>query len=157
MAILGFELEEILSLLSLVESQGLDKFVWEEGERSIHIRGPRTAEPSHQPQPQPSTRRLPAPPRVRQPTVALASAVRDDEILIKAPMVGTFYRSDKPGSAPIIEVGHAIRKGMPIGIIEAMKIYSEIPSEYDGTVISIPAKDGEMVHSGTTLMVLRIG
>ena len=65
---------------------------------------------------------------------------------MKSPMVGTFYRSPAPGAAPFAKVGDIIRKGQPIGIIEAMKIMNEIEAEFDCKVLDILVEDGQPVE-----------
>ena len=70
-------------------------------------------------------------------------------------MVGVFYRTGKPGDPPLIEVGQRIVRDQPIGIIEAMKIFSEIPAEHGGIVVAIPANDGQLVQAGTPLVILK--
>ncbi|ATB70871.1 acetyl-CoA carboxylase biotin carboxyl carrier protein [Sulfurospirillum diekertiae] len=65
---------------------------------------------------------------------------------MKSPMVGTFYRSPAPGAAPFAKVGDVIRKGQPIGIIEAMKIMNEIEAEFDCKVLDILVEDGQPVE-----------
>jgi acetyl-CoA carboxylase biotin carboxyl carrier protein len=70
-------------------------------------------------------------------------------------MVGVYYRAGKPGDPPLVEVGQLIAKDQPIGIIEAMKIFSEIPAEQGGMVVAIPAKDGQLVQAGTPLVILK--
>ena len=65
---------------------------------------------------------------------------------IKSPMVGTFYKSPSPGAAPFAKVGDVIRKGQPIGIIEAMKIMNEIEAEFDCKILDILVEDGQPVE-----------
>ncbi|WP_263833424.1 acetyl-CoA carboxylase biotin carboxyl carrier protein [Sulfurospirillum oryzae] len=65
---------------------------------------------------------------------------------IKSPMVGTFYKSPAPGAAPFAKVGDIIRKGQPIGIIEAMKIMNEIEAEFDCKILEILVEDGQPVE-----------
>ncbi|KFL34198.1 MULTISPECIES: acetyl-CoA carboxylase biotin carboxyl carrier protein [unclassified Sulfurospirillum] len=65
---------------------------------------------------------------------------------MKSPMVGTFYRSPAPGAAPFAKVGDVIRKGQPIGIIEAMKIMNEIEAEFDCKILEILVEDGQPVE-----------
>lgn len=65
---------------------------------------------------------------------------------IKSPMVGTFYKSPAPGAAPFAKVGDVIRKGQPIGIIEAMKIMNEIEAEFDCKILEILVEDGQPVE-----------
>lgn len=73
---------------------------------------------------------------------------------ITAPLVGIFYRASAPGEEPFIKEGQQIKKGDVIGIIEAMKLMNEITATEDGVVLSIEAKDGEMVEYGETLVNL---
>ena len=65
---------------------------------------------------------------------------------IKSPMVGTFYKSPAPGAAAFAKVGDVIRKGQPIGIIEAMKIMNEIEAEFDCKILDILVADGQPVE-----------
>ena len=65
---------------------------------------------------------------------------------IKSPMVGTFYKSPAPGAASFAKIGDVIRKGQPIGIIEAMKIMNEIEAEFDCKILDILVEDGQPVE-----------
>ena len=65
---------------------------------------------------------------------------------VKSPMVGTFYKSPAPGAAPFAKIGDVIRKGQPIGIIEAMKIMNEIEAEFDCKILDILVEDGQPVE-----------
>ena len=85
----------------------------------------------------------------------LTAASEDvDLAIIKAPIVGTFYRSSEPGARPFVEVGDAVRKGQVLCIIEAMKLMNEIESEVDGKVVEVMAKNGEHVEYGQKLFRL---
>ena len=70
----------------------------------------------------------------------------DDENTVqqKAPLVGTFYRSSKPDEPPFIEVGDKVSKGQTLCIIEAMKIFNEIESDYNGVVKEILIEDSNL-------------
>jgi len=94
--------------------------------------------------------------------VAAASSVaagKDaDEIelaVVKSPIVGTFYRSPEPGSAPYVDVGSSVKKGQVLCIIEAMKLMNEIDSEYDGEVVNIYVETGQAVEYGERLFAIR--
>ncbi|HZT43115.1 MAG TPA: biotin/lipoyl-containing protein [Chthonomonadaceae bacterium] len=157
MAILGFRLEEIARLLALLEAHSLDEIVLEEEGRSLRIkaaRPERAGGPALSEAP-------PVAPRTRR-TVAAASVetlpeteISADQVALSSPMMGLFYRADKPGAPPLIEVGDRVAVGQAIGIIEAMKVFSEIPAEHAGTVLSILAQDGQLVQAGEPLMILR--
>ncbi|MCX7694292.1 MAG: acetyl-CoA carboxylase biotin carboxyl carrier protein [Caloramator sp.] len=74
-----------------------------------------------------------------------------DEIVIKSPMVGTFYSAPSPDSAPFVTVGQRVKKGDILCIIEAMKIMNEIEAEIDGTIAAVCVQNGEMVEYGQAL------
>ena len=67
-------------------------------------------------------------------------------IIIKSPMIGTFYRSPNPESDPFIKKGETIKSGQTICIIEAMKLFNEIESEISGKVVKIIANDSSPVE-----------
>ena len=71
--------------------------------------------------------------------------------VVKSPMVGTFYRSASPESAPFVEVGQVVREGETICIIEAMKILNEIEADKSGTITKIHAQNAQAVEYGSAL------
>lgn len=71
--------------------------------------------------------------------------------IITSPMIGTFYAKPSPDSNPYVEVGTVVKKGDTVCIIEAMKLMNEIESEFDGKIVEILVKDGEMVEYGKPL------
>lgn len=82
-------------------------------------------------------------------------AVDTSLLTIEAPMVGVFYKAQSPDTPPFVEVGDVIEIGQTIGLIEAMKVFSEIPSEIAGEVVEIPAENGKLVQQGQPLIVIR--
>lgn len=73
---------------------------------------------------------------------------------IKAPMVGTFYRSASPEAKPYIEIGHNVDVGQVVCIIEAMKLMNEIKSEVGGKVTEIIAENANPVEYGQELFMV---
>lgn len=67
-------------------------------------------------------------------------------IIIKSPMIGTFYRSPNPESAPFISEGDIIKPGQTICIVEAMKLFNEIESEVSGKVVKVIANDSSPIE-----------
>ena len=67
-------------------------------------------------------------------------------LIIKSPMIGTFYQSPNPESNPFVSVGDNIKPGQTICIIEAMKLFNEIESEVSGKVVKILANDSSPVE-----------
>lgn len=83
-----------------------------------------------------------------------AKEIPDNTIEIKAPMVGTFYRSPSPESPPYVEVGQVIEPGQVICIIEAMKLMNEIKSEIKGKIIEIMVENTEPVEFGQPMYLI---
>jgi acetyl-CoA carboxylase biotin carboxyl carrier protein len=73
---------------------------------------------------------------------------------VKAPMVGTFYRSPSPESPPYVEVGQVIEPGQVVCIIEAMKLMNEIKSEIKGKIIEMLVDNAEPVEFGQSMFIV---
>jgi len=71
---------------------------------------------------------------------------------VKAPMVGTFYRSPSPGSEPFVQPDDVVEEGQPVCILEAMKLMNEIEMPERGTIREVAAEDGAAVDYGTVLV-----
>jgi acetyl-CoA carboxylase biotin carboxyl carrier protein len=82
---------------------------------------------------------------------APAAAPAGDTKDIVSPMVGTFYRSPSPDSAPYIEPGQAVTEDTVVCIIEAMKVMNEIKAEIKGIVTEVLAENGKPVEFGKPL------
>lgn len=85
---------------------------------------------------------------------AEAPAAEPEGHLVKSPMVGTFYRSSSPGSAPFVEVGASVKEGDTLCIVEAMKILNEIEADKSGTVTEILCQNGQAVEYGQPMFVI---
>ena len=73
---------------------------------------------------------------------------------IKAPMVGTFYRSAGPDKPAFVKPGDKVKKGQVICIIEAMKLFNEIECEMDGTIVKVLADDASPVEFDQPLFII---
>lgn len=65
---------------------------------------------------------------------------------MRAPMAGTFYRGQAPTEPPFVEVGAEVAAGQVVGLLEVMKLYTELKSEQAGTVVRIDVDDGTLVE-----------
>ncbi len=74
---------------------------------------------------------------------------------VKSPIVGSFYESSAPGSAPFVKVGDVVEVGQTLCIVEAMKLMNEIESDVAGEVVRIIAKNGQPVEYGQPLFAVR--
>ncbi len=100
-------------------------------------------------QPQPAPQQMQAP--------AAAAPVADENakyITIKSPIIGTFYRRPSPDKPMFIEVGTAISKGDVLCVIEAMKLFNEIESEYAGKIVKILVDDMSPVEFDQPLFLV---
>ncbi|MDY5913368.1 MAG: acetyl-CoA carboxylase biotin carboxyl carrier protein [Inconstantimicrobium porci] len=90
-------------------------------------------------------------------TDAAAATVDEDDsvVVVKAPIVGTFYGAPSPDSDNFVSVGSKVKKGDTLCIIESMKLMNEIESEEDGEVVAIIANDKAMVEYGQPLFKIR--
>lgn len=157
MAELGFELEEITQLIRLVESRGLMELVVEEAGCCIVIRGANYARSRRSPLAEPTLDETGAPIVLPEAPLATAPAERaraEEFLVVRAPMTGVFYRAASPDSPPFVEVGDYVEVGQTIGIIEAMKVFSEIPSEFSGVVAEMVANNNQLVREHEPLLYL---
>ena len=79
----------------------------------------------------------------------------NDNILVRSPLVGTFYSAPSPDSEPFVKVNQNVSKGDVLFIVEAMKVMNEITSPVNGTVVSINAKDTSMVEFDEIVMEIK--
>jgi acetyl-CoA carboxylase biotin carboxyl carrier protein len=73
-------------------------------------------------------------------------------LIVKSPMVGTFYKASSPDAAPFVKVGDRIGAEQTVCIIEAMKVFNEIPSGVSGQVVAILVENGAPVEFGQPLI-----
>ena len=80
--------------------------------------------------------------------------VNPNLVIIKSPMVGTFYRSSSPDSPAFVKIGDTVEIGQTVCIIEAMKIMNEIKSEVKGKVKEILAENAQALEFNQPLITL---
>jgi acetyl-CoA carboxylase biotin carboxyl carrier protein len=90
-----------------------------------------------------------APPEAATPKAE--TKLPENVVLVRAPLVGRFYRSPAPDAAVFVEVGDRVRKGQVLCIIEAMKLMNQIESEEAGVVRAVLVEDGRPVEFGEPL------
>ncbi len=73
------------------------------------------------------------------------------EEVIAAPMVGTFYMAAHPGEEPFVHVGSEVAEDTTVCVLEAMKVFTEVPADMCGKITEILVKDGEFVEYGQPL------
>lgn len=81
-------------------------------------------------------------------------AVSTTQIIIKSPMIGTFYRSPNPETPSFVNVGDEIKEGQPVCIIEAMKLFNEIEAEVSGKIVKILVENATPVEYDQPLFII---
>ena len=102
-----------------------------------------------------ATHSAPGPQAAGRPAAAAAvppPAADAGMLIIKSPMVGTFYKASGPDSAPFAKVGDRIGPEKTVCIIEAMKVFNEIPAGVSGQIVAILVENGAPVEFGQPLI-----
>lgn len=142
------DIEKIKEIIDLMEKRELAEFEYEEGGKRLKLRkneqkvaighAPAVVAPNSTP--------------VQNHDGVKELATNLEEI--KSPLVGTFYRSPKPGSPPFVNVGDEVSSDKVLCIIESMKVMNEIKGQSPGFVKEIKVKDGQAVQYGEVLFVV---
>lgn len=85
-----------------------------------------------------------------------AAADNANLVTVKSPMIGTFYRSSGPDKDPFVKVGDTVSKGTVLCIIEAMKLFNEIESEYEGKIVKFLVDDATPVEYDQPLFLIEL-
>jgi len=97
------------------------------------------------------------PPEVIEPAINAAPPSSDEDskyVVIKSPIIGTFYRKPSPDKPLFVEVGSSINEGDTVCIIEAMKLFNEIESEVSGKIVKILVDDATPVEFDQPLFLV---
>ena len=97
----------------------------------------------------------PVPSPAAAPPASSKPAADDKDLLIKSPMVGTFFASASPDAPAYVKVGDHIGPDSTVCIIEAMKVFNEIPAECSGQIVAVLVKNGEAVEYNQPLFKVR--
>jgi acetyl-CoA carboxylase biotin carboxyl carrier protein len=148
------DLRKLKKLIDLVQESGIAELEITEGEEKVKIvkGGAVSVTPG------PAVPAAAAPAAETRPAAHAAPAAEPEAgqegRVIKAPMVGTFYRSASPDSKPFVEVGQTVKEGDTVCIIEAMKLMNEIESDAAGAIKAILVENGQPVEYGQPLFIL---
>ena len=161
--------EEIIEILNMLNESDFDELRLEmSGMKLVFSKSP--IEPSEQSL-EPVIKgthgqvesRQPIPPEAVAPTdippqkaEAKGSTVIEEEglIPIKAPLLGIFYRSPKPGAPPFVEVGSSVTDDDTVCVVEVMKLFNTVKAGVKGRIAKICAENNEMVEYNQTLFLI---
>ena len=155
------DLRKLKTLIDLVAESDISELEVTEGESKVRIvkSGAPAAQGQivmMQPQGQPMAAAAPAAPAAISAVPAPAESAPAEPVglVVKSPMVGTFYRSSAPGSPPFVEIGSVVKEGDTLCIIEAMKLLNEIDADASGTIRQILVENGQAVEFGQPLFII---
>lgn len=159
------DLRKIKTLIDLVEESGIAELEVKEGEESVRISRYPTGGMQPAPQfyaaPQPAIAAAPssapAAPALAdssEPAAPAPKAPSANRHVVKAPMVGTFYRTPSPGAKPFVEVGQTVKAGQTVCIIEAMKMLNQIECDKSGVVVEILVDNEKPVEFDQPMFVI---
>ena len=170
------DLDKVQALLRLVNESGVAEVEVEEDGFRLVIRRQATTvmmqpmmgggypmpyPPAMPPQAMPQAPHHAAPPAPAPAPAAPETAAEPgsgaDEVLVRAPIVGTFYRAPSPEADPFVTEGAQVAVDDTLCIIEAMKLMNEIKAEQSGTIKNILVENGEPVEYDQPLFVLVLG
>jgi acetyl-CoA carboxylase biotin carboxyl carrier protein len=161
-----FKMSEIKELIKLMDQSSLQELEIENEGSRLLIRKPNKTEtlfvntgPQHaytQAYPTAAVPQQFAPSFESHPGSSYATKETDTTLhTIVSPMVGTFYQSSSPGSAPFVSVGAKVGVKTAVCIIEAMKLMNEIEAEVNGEIVEILVENGQLVEYGQPLFLVK--
>lgn len=151
------DIRKVKKLIELLEESGIAEIEIKEGEEAVRISRMPTgsAAPQYFAAPPPA---VVAPAAAPAPVAGAATAAnarrKNDENIVPAPMVGTYYAAASPTAKPFVAIGDEVKEGQVLCIIEAMKMMNQIESDRSGRVTAIMVKNGEAVEFGQPLFVV---
>ena len=143
-----FDVRKIRKLISLMQENDLTEIDLKHAVSAVRIkRGGEVASYSAPAIAQPVAPAAPA-----EPAAPAQSAEEARMVVIKSPMVGTFYSASSPDAPPFAKVGDHIGPEKTVCIVEAMKVFNEIPAGVSGQIVSILVENGAPVEFGQPLI-----
>ena len=148
--------DDLLKIVELIKSSQFTEFRLKVGEVELHLK--RKQESGGATSTRPST---PAPaetsgaaPHANARTSASEPAWPDHCVVVRSPMVGTFYRAPAPGAPPFVQVGQAVESDATVCMIEVMKLMNSISAGARGVIREILVEDAKAVEYGQPLVVV---
>ncbi|XOD68327.1 MAG: acetyl-CoA carboxylase biotin carboxyl carrier protein [Flavobacteriales bacterium AspAUS03] len=151
------DLKNIKSLIQFVSKSGVYEVEIKLGDTKVHIKNKVTVEQNAV---LPSVQVLPS---ISQPLPALTEPPKEEKsedgsesryIIIKSPMIGTFYRCPAPDKELHVKVGDKIEPGTKLCVIEAMKLFNDIEAEVSGKIVKIFVEDASPVEYNQPLFLV---
>lgn len=144
---ISMELTEMIKLINTVSESNLESFTIEQGDLKVSLKNGKVYTILSEEE---------------QDTVNVHTSGQrkqiqpeDNSQYIKSPLVGVFYITKAEGAEPFVSIGDEVKKGQPVGIIEAMKLMNEVFSPFDGIVEEILLENEQTVEYGQPLIRIK--
>ena len=143
-----FEVKKVRELIELMNEHDLAEIDLKQGDQRIRLRRPEATTFAATPAmlSAASFGAASAPSSGGEKTGAELAADESKFNVIKSPMVGTFYAAANPDSPPFVKVGDRVGPDTTVCIVEAMKVFNEIPAECSGRIVAVLAQSGDPVE-----------
>jgi acetyl-CoA carboxylase biotin carboxyl carrier protein len=139
-----FDVRKIRRFVELMKEHDLRQLDLQQGEQRIQLS--RGAQPGEVMMAAPAAAPTPvAAPAAASVPAAAAEEAEANVAYVLSPMVGSFYESASPDAKPFVSVGDQIGADTTVCIIEAMKVFNEIPAEVSGKIVEVLVKNGDAV------------
>jgi acetyl-CoA carboxylase biotin carboxyl carrier protein len=149
-----FDLEKLRQVGELMEKHGLTEISVRKGNEHWRLRrGGADGRAVHPMMPPPPPSPPPPPEKTRVPPPNTEAG--EPLLEIKSPTVGTFYASPTPTDPPFVKVGAKVTPTTIVCLIEAMKVFNQIPADVSGTIAEVLVKNNEPVEFGQPLFKVR--
>ena len=150
------EFENLLTLIKAVSDSELTDFSYEENGTSIRLKKKKETVVVAGNSANVPDMGLGTVPIIGQNTIANleteeSTTSEPEGMIVKSPLVGTFYAAPSEDADPFVSVGDQVKKGQTLAIVEAMKLMNEIESDFDGKVEEIYVENGQAVEYGQPL------
>jgi acetyl-CoA carboxylase biotin carboxyl carrier protein len=152
------DVERVHSLVRLMKRYDLTALDVTDGSVQIRLRRqrpqaavPPVGAPSHSFEPAASSPVVPSPAPARSESPPTTVSAAPNTAVIESPMVGTYYASSAPDSSAFVSVGSVVHPDTIVCIIEAMKVFTDIPAGLSGTIAAVLVKNGQAVEFGQPL------
>ncbi len=152
---MSFTAADVAEILRLVEESSFDELSLEYAGLKLNFKRGAAAAAVTGALPVASLPTLQAPANDEAPLPVTAAAADPDSRPVSSPLLGTFYRSPKPGAPPFVTVGSVVTEDTIVAIIEVMKLMNTVRAQARGTVTEILARDGALVEYGETLLRIK--
>lgn len=157
----SFDLKRLRELIEMMEEHGVTEVNLRKGEEQWRLRRgpqevvtmvPQQAAPAPAPAPAPTA----APPaNTAAPAPASPSDSNEGLIEIKSPTIGTFYSAPSPDEPAFVSVGSTVSPESIVCLVEAMKVFNQVPAETSGTITKILVSDGDSVEFNQPLFLVK--